>query len=259
MHKVKIEQSKVGQKKRVSVDGISYASLSEMYSKLGIDDSTVANYKRTGMSQEEAISFAIDQAAKHSENAKKHWDAIEESQKRREEKRKASVFHFNSKTYPTFRRAVEDLSWENDIFLNAQSIKASAKKNRRTLEEQLRLTLDKHLRRKRRDDADSKKEYGIFSHKMMGEIYHEIVDILANHGCDGFEDENAVFVLTEFAGTSIEGAKDLLDDMKENGKHYSRFDYENRDEIRRRNKEEAYRHIYGRWDWDSEPNYMYYI
>lgn len=258
-HDIQIAKVKNGQRKSVVVDGVAYRSLNEMYSVLGISESTVANFKRTGMSLEEAISCTIDKAAERRKNTKKQWEAFEEEKRIREEKRKAAVFHFGRKTYPSFRRAVEDLSWENDIFLNPTSIKISAKKNNRSLEKQLQVTFDRHMKRKQREDRYYEKKYGIYAHKMGGETYYEIMETLKNNGISDCLSDEAVFCIAKNAGISKENAKELLEDVEFHESAYKSFDYENRDEIRKRQKEEYYGHIYGRWDFESEPNYMYYI
>lgn len=64
-HKIRIQQNrKSGQKKEITVDGITYRTMKVMYEALNINKSNVNNYRRAGMSDEEAIDYAIEKSMK---------------------------------------------------------------------------------------------------------------------------------------------------------------------------------------------------
>ena len=254
MHIVEIERNiPKGYPKKVNIDGFLFPSIASVCKEYGISSSSVNSLKSSGMSLEEAISYAIDHVDELNDKRQERAARAEICRARRaleraeyKEKQRRALFAFNGKTYENFRRAVEDLSWENDILMNYASIKSSAKKCGRTLEEQLQLTLDRHIARKNKEDAECRKKYGLFHGKMMGEIYHEAVQMVTDGGLGSLSDEGASEIIADGAGISIDNAKEMVKDLIENERLYSHFDYENRESIRINNKLDLYWHAYHR-------------
>lgn len=256
-HRVQIEKNiRNGCPRKVNIDGFLFPSIGSVYKEYGISPVSITTLKNNGMSYEEAISYAIDHVAELNDKRQERANKAEINRAKqalarakRKERERQALLTFQGKTYETFRRAVEDLSWDNDIFMNPASIKASAKKNNKPLEEQLQITMDKHLARKNKEEAAGRKKYGAFHKKMMGEIYHEAVQMVLAGGLSSLLDEGAAEIIAENIGVSLDDARDVVKDLIENEHRYSRFDYENREKIRYQNKYWMYSDIYKRWDW----------
>lgn len=257
-HRVQIEKNiRNGCPRKVNIDGYLFPSIGSVYKEYGISPVSVQSLRNGGMAYEEAISYAIDHVAELNDKRQERANKAEINRAKqalarakRKERERQALFSFQGKTYETFRRAVEDLSWANDIFMSPASIKASAKKNGRTLEEQLQITLDKHLTRKNKEDMECRKKYGSFHGKMMGEIYHEAVQMVLNGGLSSLSDDGAAEIIAENIGVSLDNAKEIVADFIENEHRYSHFNYDEREKIRHQNKYWMYSDIYQRWDWE---------
>ncbi len=259
-HRIEIEKNvRNGCSKKTAVDGILYPSVGAACRGLGVSPASLTALRKRGMSCEEALSYAMDHTEELEGKRRERAARAEENRARREHgtvregRREQAVFMFQGRTYGSFRRAVEDLSWENGIFLSPQSIKASAKKNGRTLEEQLALALARHLARKEREDRENTKRYGPFrGSMMMGEIYHEALRMVLDSGLSGLSDGGAAKAVAERAGIPLDGAAELIGDLIRNEEEFARFDYENREKIRLDEKRRRYGAVYGRHDWPEE-------
>ncbi len=83
-HNIQIKKDvKNGHKKQIIVDGISYASIRAFYREYGIHDSLVNKAKHEGMSQEEAIDYAIEYTAyRNSIKESRRREGLEKQKKR---------------------------------------------------------------------------------------------------------------------------------------------------------------------------------
>ncbi len=160
-HIIEIEKNvPIGRAKKCKVDDILYPSIARACWALHINPDTVQNYRsQFKITTEEAMQYAIERRDAISRRHEEYSKIREEQIKREEELANAAIFVFDGKNYKNFRRAVEDLSWDNGIFMNPDSIKHNAKKNGKSLQEQLSSTLRKHLARKERDEKKGFRYY----------------------------------------------------------------------------------------------------
>ena len=143
MYNIEIENNvPVGHAKSCTVNGKKYQSIAKACNALNIDPQTVQGYRsRFGITTEEAMNLAIKKRDERLLKMRNWAIAREEELRQKEKLRRDALFEFNGRTFKNFRTAIEDLSWENNIFLNEQSIKQAAKRNNCSLQEQLSKSL----------------------------------------------------------------------------------------------------------------------
>ncbi len=257
-HEIKLAPYVVGRTRAVTVDGQEFKSINAMLMHYSIPEHTYRNIlSKYDVTHEEALSMAIDKAAEdrriEAEKARKRGEETRQREEREKARKKAAEFSFEGKIYPSLERAVEDLSWDNDIFLNAKSIRARAKKNGCPLDEQLRMAIDKHLKRAAKDKAVAIKESGKFYGMCMGEIYENMLKLLSEGDLWGFEDIGVAEYIADRANADIDRIRELISDFSRYPASYSITGRTALDwaKIREDNRREIYEQIYKRYDWPA--------
>lgn len=166
-HNVVIHSYKTGGKRQIEVDGVLYESRNAMMAAYKLCESDIYQFKKT-YSYEEAISLAIEyrkgQEKKKADARKRH----EEEKAKHITRQKKMGFTYYGRTFKTFSdcvhycedRFLKDIEQENGIQqeysyyrwckLNVDSIKASAKRNNRSLKEQLTFTIKRKFLNERK-------------------------------------------------------------------------------------------------------------
>lgn len=166
-HQVILGDYKKGGKRKITVDGVVYDSRVDMIVAFGLSESTIYKFKSEyGLTQEEAISEAIDyriqQDAKLEAIREKQELARKLEEEKRQRKAKEREFVFRGNTYESFTKCCWHYHIKFDIWINHDSIKQTAKRNNEPLQDALERSIKRNLK---------KKYHNKIKHSQYGRVY----------------------------------------------------------------------------------------
>lgn len=201
----------------VTVDGVEYPSMTNMYGTLGIHESTVAKArKELHLSYEDAIIYALEKKEKNDKMCKEAARKWQEEMLRREARKKEIEFIYNDVRYPNYQTAVKQLSKQYQIDLNATSIKQTAKRNHISVQEAIEKTIERKIRQKEKREKECRETYKGWCDLTVGQIYEELKDYRFAGNFKSFHDDGFaeyVSTITEIDLSIVKREIEIIETM----------------------------------------------
>lgn len=148
-HNVALHEYAKGGKRKITVDGVTYNSRTDMLNAYDLTESTINRFKRKySLSQEDAISKAIDYRAGQIQKYIEINERKEKEYQIRKEKAEAKKFTFRDKTYRDFSHCCSHYQEKYDIPVCSTKIRKNAKRYSISLQEELDKEIKIQLRKK---------------------------------------------------------------------------------------------------------------